>query len=91
MSNGFRAQQHALFVVSGRKIWYTGYMGNHRAGRLTLFLEGLTLQTKERRDVNGYICGLAPILYIRCRPCWSVLSDFQGQTKIAAITANNDG
>ena len=26
-----------------------------------------------------------------CAPCWIVLHDFQGKTKIAAITANNDG
>ena len=28
---------------------------------------------------------------IHLRPCWIVLYDFQGKTKIAAITANNDG
>ena len=28
---------------------------------------------------------------IHLRPCWIVLHDFQGKTKIAAITANNDG
>ena len=28
---------------------------------------------------------------IYLRPCWIVLHDFQGKTKIAAITRNNDG
>ena len=31
------------------------------------------------------------ILLVHLRPCWIVLHDFQGKTKIAAITANNDG
>ena len=30
-------------------------MGNQRAGRLTLFSEGLTLQTKERRALPMYV------------------------------------
>ena len=30
-------------------------MGNHRAGRLPSFSEGLTLQTKERRALPMYV------------------------------------
>ena len=30
-------------------------MGNQRARRLTLFAEGLTLQTKERREMPMYV------------------------------------
>ena len=30
-------------------------MGNQRARRLTLFVEGLTLQTKERREMPMYV------------------------------------
>ncbi len=32
---------------------------------------------------NGYISGFILVLYFRCIPCWSALSDLQG-TKIAA-------
>ena len=30
-------------------------MGNQRARRLALFVEGLTLQTKERREMTMYV------------------------------------
>jgi len=66
---------------------------NQRAGRLTLFFGGAN-PPDERKE------GVADVCYIRwfnsdwnihLRPCWIVLHDFQGKTKIAAITRNNDG
>ena len=36
-------------IVKQSRMCYTLCMGDQRAGRLTLFSEGLTLQTKERR------------------------------------------
>ncbi|MBR5508762.1 MAG: hypothetical protein IKV59_01770, partial [Lachnospiraceae bacterium] len=38
-----------------------------------------------------YIYGFVPVLYLHLYPCRIVLHDIQGKTKIAAITANNDG
>ena len=67
-------------------------MGNQRARRLTLFAEGLTLQTKERRALPMYVTYSDLIqIGIFIYPCRIVLHDFQGKTKIAAITCDNDG
>lgn len=57
-----------------------------KAARLP-FSEGSALQTKERGVANGYIFGFIPVLYTIDCPCGSVLSDFQGQKKVAATTA----
>ncbi len=48
---------YTIFVLSVRYTYdILCDMGNQRARRLTLFsMEGLTLQTKERRDANDYI------------------------------------
>ena len=68
-------------LASIKNICYSVRPGSPGAGRLSLRLtEGLlSLRSYERRDVNDYICGVDPILYLHCWTCQSVLPDFQGQ------------
>ena len=43
-------------------------------------------ERKEGDANERYIFGLVPVVALHCRPCQSVLSDFQGK-EIAATTA----
>ena len=53
--------------------------------QFTLLSEGLTLQTKERRALPMYITYPdSADRDIHLHPCWVVLHNFQGKTKIAA-------
>ena len=46
---------------------------------------------RKEGDANEcYIFGPVPVVALHCRPCQSVLSDFQGK-EIAATTRNSDG
>ena len=75
------------------KIYAILYVRATGAGRLSLrFAEGLlSLRSYERRDVNDYICGVDPILYLHCWTCQSVLPDFQGQKVNGRHYATSDG
>ncbi len=44
---GVEKRHGSLCLAQSRAICYTAGMGNHRAGRLTLFFGGATLQTEE--------------------------------------------
>ena len=68
-------------------------MGNWKAGGLPSFIGGAYPPAKRKEgDANVYyLFGLSPNRYLLGSPCRSVSSDIQGKTKIAAITANNDG
>ena len=49
------------------------------------------LRRKEGDANVCYILGFDSVWNIHLHPCRIVLRDFQGNTKIAAITCNNDG
>ena len=67
--------------------------GKSKPGGLPSFIGGANSPDERKEGVANvcYICGLNPAWNIQCSPCRPVLSDFQGKTKIAAITRNNDG
>ena len=68
------------------------FIGNLRARRLTLFGGANPPDKREEGDANVcYIFGSDPDRYLLGIPCRFVLCTLQGKTKIAAITANNDG
>ena len=65
---------------------------NQRARRLTLLFGGANPPDERKEGVaNDYICGSIPILYLHCCPCWIVLHDLRGKTKIAATIRSSDG
>ena len=80
-------------IVDDTKRCYYRRMGNQRAGRLTLFIGGANPPDERKEGVANvcYILWFNSDWDIHLRPCWSLLWDFQGKTKIAAITRNNDG
>lgn len=75
-------------VIAGcLELCYILDMGNQRAkAACPPYTEGLPSGRKKGGIASDYIRGIFLVLYIHCRPCRSVLSDFQGQ-KIAATTA----
>ena len=62
-------------------------------GGFTLFFGGANPPDERKEGVANvcYISGFNSDWNIHLRPCWIVLHDFQGKTKIAAITRNNGG
>ena len=67
--------------------------GKPEPGGLPSFIGGAN-PPDERKEGDADVCyifGFDPDRYIHLCPCWIVLYNFQGNTKIAAITANNDG
>ena len=61
--------------------WETGEPG----GLPSDYRRGLPSRRKKGGDADDS-CRILSVLFGRYRPCWSVLSDFQGR-KIAATTA----
>ena len=80
-------------IVRPQTLLYNNRVGNHRAGRLTLHFGGANPPDERKEGVANvcYIFWFDSDRDIHLRPCWIVLHDFQGKTKIAAITRNNDG
>ncbi len=101
-SNWFSIEESIEYALQGKReniivrrtnVCYNSFIGKPESKRrLTLLFDGgATLQTKERGDANVcYISWLDSGWNIHCRPCESVVSDFQGK-EIAATTGNSDG